>query len=63
MQIEKWSAVSGDYVEDQINDDPYEIVKRNRKLKRIMLNLFYSIFAAGMLILVLLLLTNLGSKG
>ena len=63
MQIEKWSVISGDYVEDQINDDPYEIVKRNRKLKRIMLNLFYSIFAAGMLILVLLLLTNLGSKG
>ena len=63
MQIEKWSVISGDYVEDQINDDPYEIVKRNRKLKRIMLNLFYSIFAAGLLILVLFLLTNLGSKG
>lgn len=63
MQIEKWSAVSGDYVENQINDDPYEIVKRNRKMKRILLNSLYSLFAAGVLVLVLLLISNFGSKG
>ncbi|HOJ17164.1 MAG: hypothetical protein GX452_11210 [Ignavibacteriales bacterium] len=63
MQIQKWSALSGDYTEDQLNDDPYEIVKRNRKLKRIMLNIVYSLFTVGVLVLVLMLISNLGSKG
>ncbi|MHC1736576.1 MAG: hypothetical protein AB9882_01045 [Ignavibacteriaceae bacterium] len=63
MQIEKWSVISGDYTEDQINDDPYEIVKRNRKVKRIMLNILFSLFAGGVLVLVLLLISNFGSKG
>ena len=63
MQIQKWSALSGDHTEDQLNDDPYEIVKRNRKLKRIMLNIVYSLFTVGVLVLVLMLISNLGSKG
>ncbi|MDY0081394.1 MAG: hypothetical protein RBR95_12470 [Ignavibacteriaceae bacterium] len=63
MQIQKWSALSGDYTEDQLNDDPYEIVKRNRKLKRIMLNIVYSLFTVGVLVLVLMLISNLRSKG
>ena len=63
MQIQKWSTLSGDYTEDQLNDDPYEIVKRNRKLKRIMLNIVYSLFTVGVLVLVLMLISNLGSKG
>ncbi|HPO56018.1 MAG TPA: hypothetical protein PKY46_08435 [Ignavibacteriaceae bacterium] len=63
MQIQKWSTLSGDYTEDRLNDDPYEIVKRNRKMKRIALNILYSLFTAGILILVLLLTSGIGGRG
>jgi len=62
MQVEKWSVVSGDYVEDQLNDDPYEVVKRNRKMKKIVLNILYSLVTVGVLLLVLIVLSNFGSK-
>ena len=63
MQIEKWSVISGDYTEDQINDDPYEMVKRDRKIKKFLMNTIYALFAIGVLLLVLIVLSSFGSKG
>ncbi|MHC1738404.1 MAG: hypothetical protein AB9882_10375 [Ignavibacteriaceae bacterium] len=49
----KWSVSDGDYTADRPDKDPYTELRKEKKINKSMLNLFYLLFSAGVVVFII----------
>lgn len=51
--MNKWNILMGDYSEENLNNDPYEIVKKNRIIKKVLVNVGFIIISSVIFVVAL----------
>lgn len=49
----KWSVSDGDYTADRPDKDPYTELRKEKKISSSLLNLFYLLFSAGVVVFII----------